>query len=435
MRPTYNRENPVQMPDAELDMIRDYVVDRFFESQGIPLESLSVIGRSASELKGVVRERLSPAAERIHEDWFASTQDEVAEDPYEPWWTVLERRLLQEIKERLWDLGFPLVQKPYWPANQEFALVVTHDVDSLHPFVTSSSRRYLAHAWQMISLLLGHGPCTWGLRRVSRLDMKLGVPSTFFVMTDYDCATADRLSRLLRYLLNIGFEIGLHASPKCGSDPEALLAELERLERLTGAEVSGVRQHTLAFDSKHTWRLQDEAGLRYDSSFAWNTVVGFRSGSALPFQPLDLSRGKGLGILELPLAYMDWTHLTRNGITSSAKGSVGRLLRAVREVGGLLTVNFHNSYLDWLTHPDIVEHYLGVVREAQASKAWIVSARDCADWWLRRTRASVLVSSDSKHLVVANPSSIPLIVWFPDHIEPRFIRDSIVRINLESREE
>jgi hypothetical protein len=181
-----------------------------------------------------------------------------------------------------------------------------------------------------------------------------------------------------------GFDVGLHGSYDAGVRPGALTAERETLERATGLDVSTTRQHLLHWDVRRTPRLQEEAGLRIDSSLGFNRNVGFRAGTSLPFRHFDVGAGQRLDLLEIPLVVQDASLLDVWGLELEPEPAfelVRGLLDAAAALGTALTLVFHP---DKLVRPDWLALYERSLDHAAALGGWLTSLRDLGTWWRAR---------------------------------------------------
>jgi peptidoglycan/xylan/chitin deacetylase (PgdA/CDA1 family) len=118
-----------------------------------------------------------------------------------------------------------------------------------------------------------------GLPKIISLEEKYDVRSTFFVRVDI--LHSDRDIKILRWILDGGWEIGLHLINTIDDlrlpSPES---ELEVLKNLFGDSIYGVTPcgSTIGFKGDTTWRVMDSLGLKYMEGyglprFAVNTFV------------------------------------------------------------------------------------------------------------------------------------------------------------------
>jgi hypothetical protein len=256
---------------------------------------------------------------------------------------------------------------PLWPAGHRYAVTVTHDTDAvalsapleiLFNGVKAVLRRDAPRArmtWDGLTLkgddpLFGFG--TW-----AEMERTAGLRSAFFVFgrrhvwpAINDCRSTIFNHRvnwdLLRSLANDGWEFGLHPPIRAKDDIDEFVWGKEALEARLGQPIHGLRHHYWALDCRRphlTFRKHLSAGFRYDSSIAWRDDAGFRAGTCLPYRPFDPERGHALDIYELPTAVVD-SHVISDG--GDAEAAVRRALRIaenVRQVGGVLNLDWHTE--------------------------------------------------------------------------------------------
>jgi hypothetical protein len=177
-------------------------------------------------------------------------------------------------------------------------------------------------------------------RRGSLIQYALGTPDAF-----YDIRRP-KFRDLFRELNAEGCEIGLHASFNAYRDPDLIKIERIALEEAAAAPVLGNRHHYwhLDPDSPHdTLRFSEQAGLRYDSSLAFEYYPGFRRSVCHPFRPFHPKERRELDLVELPPTWMD-NHfdgrLARNRIADPVSYASG-LLNTVKDLNGVLILNYH----------------------------------------------------------------------------------------------
>jgi hypothetical protein len=149
-------------------------------------------------------------------------------------------------------------------------------------------------------------------------------------------------------LLELGAEVGLHASYSAAFDRELIASEKAELERL-GAAVDGQRFHYLRVDPHANLALLEELGFRYDSSLGFAGTLGFRAGIAHPFRPWDLERDRALRLIEIPLAAMDVTVAEARylGLTvAEAERRLLALLDWAAGHGGGFSILWHTDRFD-----------------------------------------------------------------------------------------
>jgi hypothetical protein len=203
----------------------------------------------------------------------------------------------------------------------------------------------------------------------------------FYHYEDRICFEGRRstIGDLIGTVVRRGWDVGLHGSCRSHMDAEILLAEKQAVEKATGRPITSTRQHHLLCDVRCTPRVQAEAGFLTDSTFGSNINTEFRCGTCLPFFMYDRVRDEPFPLLQIPLVIQD-VPLASNmaGDEELMVRRCTELLDRVADVGGVLTLLWHNS-----TYPDSVEFrcYQRILDYASARSAWGCSMRELDEWW------------------------------------------------------
>jgi hypothetical protein len=134
-----------------------------------------------------------------------------------------------------------------------------------------------------------------------------------------------------------------------GPWPAELSAEAERCRSAIGEDTIGGRQHYLRW-SPDTWLHWEQCGLAYDSTVGYADRVGFRAGTCWPYRPWLWSENRRADLLEIPLIVMDQTLVSPvyMGLPpDESVAAVQDVLRKCANVGGVLTLLWHNNCLGW----------------------------------------------------------------------------------------
>lgn len=262
------------------------------------------------------------------------------------------------------------------PGGRRCAVVLSHDVDlpldptDLRPSLRLAASRLRTRPLRAplyAGMLAGHaararlrtpGARRWLFDDVRGAEDRHGFRSTFFFASTsrfdragtrrdvtYDVAVP-RIANACRGLAESGWEVGLHIGYGARDDPRRIAAERERLEGVTGRPVAGSRHHFWHL-GRPFWpalRAHAEAGLRYDSSIAFNEAPGYRLGVALPFRPWDPERGSSISAVQVPTMAMDGAFLYRpgQGVEDVIDG-FGRLLDALKRNEGTAAIDWHQE--------------------------------------------------------------------------------------------
>lgn len=329
------------------------------------------------------------------------------------------------IRDLIANEGIPVVEIPPIPAGYRYAVCLTHDIDFLrfrdHLFDrTMLGFTYRASLGSVIRLLQGQMSLRNVLKNFRALmkaplvhlglcpDFWVQIPlymelekdwkSTFFFIPfegrpGVPCGPGDSKSRAARYdvtdiagtimtVVDGGFEVGLHGID-AWADKDSAAEERRRLEPRSGTAGLGVRMHWLYWD-KDTFRILDEAGFAYDSTFGYNDTVGYRAGTVQAYRPPGVD-----SLLELPLNAQDTAlffpgrmHLTEKDASIVCE----RLMENSRRFGGALTLLWHDrSMAPERLWGDFYRDLLGTL---EGDGAWIGPAGRAVQWF-RKRRAAV----------------------------------------------
>lgn len=296
----------------------------------------------------------------------------------------LQRPIVHEYAELLWswilyfDPGFE--RRRLW-GGKDFAVCVTHDVDSLrrysYPPVITVAKALQAGDFRRATRIVGEYARVLAERQSDPydtfdylLDHELGhglVPTFYFMSgcygrkgyrrQDYRLSDAS-VKETLRHLESAGSEIGLHASYDAFDQPELLEQEKQALERAVGYPIVGLRQHFLRFEAPQSWRTWEQAGFEYDATLTFAKQEGFRAGICIPYRPFDILGNRELALWEVPLTVMEGTLFKYQGLDAADVGErFDQMVNTVAHVGGVFVLLWHNSFLDELVYPGVQRVY------------------------------------------------------------------------------
>jgi hypothetical protein len=328
---------------------------------------------------------------------------------------------IRMLRRFILNTGAPLIEIPPVPAGHDFTVCLTHDIDFM-----GIRRHFLDHTmWGFLyrstfgalrRLLRGRMPVA-RLFRMWRaavslpfvylgwardfwdpipwyLEVEKQLPATYFLIpfkgragehvpgahparraTAYDVTDIPDWTTTLA---KNGCEVGVHGID-AWHDVETGRAELARITSLTGEPSAGVRMHWLLNDKETASRLQS-AGYSYDASAGYNETVGYRNGTTQAFRPLTTST-----LLELPLHIQDGALFYPHNLDLSdaeANQRCGSLIDQVRDLGGVLTVLWHDR-----SHgPERFwgDFYISLIQRLRSSNAWFATASQAVGWFRAR---------------------------------------------------
>ena len=188
----------------------------------------------------------------------------------------------------------------------------------------------------------------------------------------------DEFSDMACEVIKNGFEVGVHGID-AWNNTEAASQELRRLASyMTGAE-TGIRMHWLYRD-EDTFKVLDEAGFTYDSTFGYNDAVGYKPGTVQVFQPLETEK-----LLELPLTIQDTALFYTDRMDLSDNEALRQCYEIIeihRMMGGVLTLLWHDRSLA----PERLwgDIYIRLLKQVSDDGAWIVPACKGVQWYRKR---------------------------------------------------
>ena len=265
--------------------------------------------------------------------------------------------------------------RPPWGEGKRCAVVLSHDVDSpVNPWdprhalwaawkaataieIRSTAKNLVAALRRMRRVLRGFDDRHWLFHEIMEVERGHGFRSTFFLSSrprdsqganpsfdvDYDVRSPG-FRAMCRDILAQGFGIGLHISYNARENWREIDRERQTLEAAAGTEVRGSRHHYWHMKRPFWTTLQDHgrAGLRYDSSIAFNDDPGYRLGIAFPFHPWNPISAEPASIVEVPAMVMDGALLYgQKGASGEPLRQMARLLTTLKRFQGAAAIDWH----------------------------------------------------------------------------------------------
>jgi hypothetical protein len=201
----------------------------------------------------------------------------------------------------------------------------------------------------------------WNFSQLRNIENKLGIRSSWYFLekhAGHDNSryrfNDQRIKELMQFLADEKCEIGLHGTVQSANDLQTMKSTLDNLKKSTSFNVIGNRQHKLIFTNPQTFRIQQDAGLKYDHTLTFAEHEGFRNSYCLPFHPYDFEKDEMMKIWEIPLVAMDGTLFYYRNLTfSEIEKQIDRLINEVEKFGGIFSLLWHNSHFDEDEFPGI----------------------------------------------------------------------------------
>jgi hypothetical protein len=296
-----------------------------------------------------------------------------------------------------------------WPNGKPFAVCLTHDVDHISDDKTFSQRvREFKRACQQggainvlknfakLILRRSHSfPDTKNtIQKCVEIEQKHQVTASYFFtvyptepLSIYDCLYTfedaclfrnekTTVGKVIQTLENEGFDIGVHGSYHSATIPGLLREQKKHLDALLKAPSVSTRQHWLHWEFPLTLRLQEEAGIKIDSTLGYNRSVGFRCGTSLPFYLFDQQANRQSNVLELPMILQDGALIGNNGHElppGEALVLCKQVIDQIAATGGCATILFHP---DIFLKPGMDQLYSDIIAYCKSRDAWFANMKD-----------------------------------------------------------
>ncbi len=268
-------------------------------------------------------------------------------------------------------------------SNGNFIVCLTHDVDRI-----KKTYQYFTHFaktmdFYHIKSFLSREKPYWNFEKMMKVERKYRVRSTLFFLNEsikfnpfkpknwklslgrYKI-NEDRVEKIIKKLDVGGWEIGLHGSYNSYKSLELLKKEKKQLEKILGHKVIGIRQHYLNLN-ENTWKMQSEAGFKYDSSFGFTRGLGWKNKKYKPFRPL-----KNRKFIVIPLTIMDVCLFNKKNV----KNEYMSIIKTAERHGAVLTINWHQSKFNEKECPERIKVYKDIIKECKKRGALFMTLND-----------------------------------------------------------
>jgi len=269
--------------------------------------------------------------------------------------------------------------KPIYPNGKQFAVCLTHDVDDIYPPFTHTIASTLC-TLKSLDIKEFYRQWAWKLdkkkspylnfQHIMEIEQKYNARSAFyFLATDKDI-------RRKRYDINT-----LKAGYYSYDNVQDIITEKQKIEDIIGSPLLGCRNHYLRFKTPDTWEVLADAGFKYDTTYGYHDMIGFRNGMCAPFIPYNLNTEQYINIVEFPLNIMDGTLFGAMGLSvDEAKARITELIDTVASLNGVLTVLWHNNIFGWPYRKQWADLYEWLLGYASSKGAWLTSPDQLYIW-------------------------------------------------------
>jgi hypothetical protein len=308
---------------------------------------------------------------------------------------------------------------PVWPSNKKYAVALSHDVDYPEMIRSIEVLKYLgryklnAKLSKVIDIFNGKENF-WKFENWVKLENRYGLKSAMYFcgakgsLLRYFLKAPDpfydvrqnKFKGVLNYLVQQGFEVGMHSSFLAYQSIEKLLEEKNTVEESLGEPIFSNRHHYWHMNPKHlseTAVMHDEMGLIYDSSICFAKRCGFRFGICSPFHLYDPIQQREVKVLELPPSLMD-DHLFKYfGLSYFGKPQfeIDALMNSVKEHAGVFFVDYHVRGFNKTFFPKWVESYEYILKKiSEDNDFYSDTPLNIARYWKKREEDIMNESKD-----------------------------------------
>jgi len=281
-----------------------------------------------------------------------------------------------------------------YPENKKFAVCLTHDIDDIYPswkyriFTSFKFGLKLKFKNTYDRFFKKENPY-WNFREIIELEKKYNAKSSFYFMTAEKDIHGFRyrindLKDVLKYIIENDCEVGLHGGYYSYNNLKKIKNEKKKLEKIISRKVIGYRNHFLRFKVPDTWRLLYKAGFKYDTTFSYADMIGFRNGMCHPFKPYDLGTNEKIDIIEIPLIIMDGTLFEYMKLDINEAWKISKkLIGIVERYNGVLTVLWHNTSFDDIFYKGWNAVYKKILSYCYNENAWMTNGEEIHKWWMK----------------------------------------------------
>ncbi|MCD4822856.1 MAG: polysaccharide deacetylase family protein [Methanococcoides sp.] len=283
-----------------------------------------------------------------------------------------------------------------YPNNRKFAVCLTHDIDDIYPPLTHTLLSSF-YCFKQLNLKELKKQVSWKItgrtnspyinfRKIMELEAKYDAKSSFyFIASENDPRrfryNIEDIENELKFIVDNGWEVGLHGGYYSYNNLDEILSEKRRLESVLGKNIIGFRNHYLRFKTPDSWKILSKAGFKYDTTFGYSDMVGFRNGMCHPFKPYDLNENKEIDILEIPLAVMDVALFDVADSVEDAWNYAKKLIDIVEENNGIITILWHNNVFDNPFRSSWSLLYEKILKYCYEKNAWMTNGAEIWNWW------------------------------------------------------
>jgi len=310
---------------------------------------------------------------------------------------------------------------PSWPNKKRFAVALSHDVDYPEIIKTIELLRYLVikkfhfRPKKLFDIINGK-ESFWCFEDWVKLERQYNFKSAFFFCgfkgnllryffkapdPFYDISS-EKFRRIISFLKENGFEIGLHSSYHAFSSVERFASEKRKVESVSQEPVSGNRHHYWHMNPEapsETSLIHNKIGFIYDSSIVFEKHSGFRYAICSPFHLYHRPGNRIVKTLQIPPSLMD-DHLFGHSKLHHFKDSqshIDFILESIIKAEGILMADYHVRVLNDTFFPHWGQSYKYLLdRIIGTGEFYCDIPKNIARYWIERESFLLNYSKDER---------------------------------------
>jgi peptidoglycan/xylan/chitin deacetylase (PgdA/CDA1 family) len=323
-------------------------------------------------------------------------------------------KIIDEIvKDAYKKQRMPLIKKTLWPDNKNFAVCLSHDVDTpyKHNFIgtlvliknslkTLLNLKLACFAKQLAGIffgITGREDSYWQFYNIMNIERKYGFKSTFFFCTgkkhklDPNYSVSDtKIRKIMNEIEDKCWEVGLHLSYNAYKDKNLMLKEKVILEKVLGNKISGTRTHFLRFKIPDTWHSENNI-FEYDTSLGYPTCIGYRNGLCYPYRPFDIIKNEEFNVIEIPLTIMDAALFNNCAkLPVNCWSNLLEFYKTIKDMNGILTLDWHQRFFFEKDFSELATIYKKSLGYFKRENAYAGSCREITRWWAKRNKVNFI---------------------------------------------
>jgi len=265
---------------------------------------------------------------------------------------------------------------------------LTHDVDRISKTYQYITKNLAKFKLKFLFQIFYQTNPYWCFDKIIELEDKYKVRSTFFFLEEslpinifkpskwfltlgrYNFDNK-KIQQIIKKLDSNGWEIGLHGSYNSYKELSLLTKEKDKLEKILGKEVIGIRQHHLNLNIPDTWKLQSKAGFLYDASYGKKRGLGFLDKKNKPFNNSESN------MCIIPLTFMEFNLMNEaeNNI-EIAWSKLLEIINLAEKTNSVLSVLWHQRMFNEKEFPGYYCLYEKLIVECQKRNSRFLTCKE-----------------------------------------------------------